>query len=100
MIEGGARLRLDDVDRLIRLDRTSQALASPGRPPYIDPVGVVGVGEAEIERHVALGQVSRLAVSDLQDAAPVRERDGDLRAESVAVRARAAQPDLEEVNGM
>src|SRR5881398_1027796 len=100
MIEADSRLRLDDVDRLIRLDRTGQALASTGRPPQLDRTDVIGVTKAEIERQVALGEVSRLAVAHLQHAASGRERDGDLCTEPVAVRARAAQPDLEEVDGM
>ena len=61
---------------------------------------MIGVTKAEIERQVALGEVSRLAVAHVQHAASSRERDGDLCTEPVAVRARAAQPDLEKVDGM
>src|SRR5256885_1401968 len=65
------RLRLDDVDGPTGLDGAGHRLASTRGPANVDRRGVVGVCETEIERQVALREVSRLSVEHLQHPAPI-----------------------------
>lgn len=67
----GWPLGLDDLDRLPRLDGAGHRLASTRKPPDFDPRSMVSVREAEVERQVALREVARLSVEELQNATPV-----------------------------
>src|SRR5512143_2428328 len=82
------------------MDGAGHGLASPRGPADFDLPGVVSVPEAEIQRQVALGEVPRLSVEDLQNPPPSGQHDGHLRTEPLAVRAPAPKPDVEEVDAM
>ena len=58
----GTALWLSDFHKLIRLDRSGNGLLCARRPLDLDPVDGVGVAEPEIERGVALREVTRFAV--------------------------------------
>ena len=51
-------LLLDDVHSSTGIDRPGHRLGSTRGPTDFDPIGVVGIREAEIKRQVALREVS------------------------------------------
>src|SRR5205823_12593239 len=93
-------LRLDQLDGLPARERAGDGLMSTRRPAHLDGGGVVRVAQAEIERQVALRQVPGLPVHDLEAPPAVGQDHRDLRAQPLAVRAGAAQPDLEEMDAV
>src|SRR6267143_2667200 len=71
VVETFHALRLYNFDGSAGVDRTGHRLASTRRPTDFDPIGMVGVREAEIEGQVALREISRLSVERLENPTPV-----------------------------
>src|SRR5947199_1344741 len=93
-------LRLDHLDGLPARERAGDGLMSTRRPAHLDGGRLIRLAQAEIERQVTLGQVAGLSVHDLEDAPALGQDYRDLGAQPLAVRARAAEADLEEVDAV
>src|SRR4030088_1956016 len=65
VVEALRALRLYNLDDSTGVDRTRHGLALTRGPADFDPIGVVGVREAEIEGRVALREISGLSIERL-----------------------------------